>query len=167
MQVTKLLDAQSCDLRRVWSQRRVRCSGLESAGFVGVSVESARSHWSQRGVSLFLSESGWSQAFPAGVSVGRLPHRPERALPLVEVSGTRGYATVEGDALTVWPGPETCRDDEAQEQRYDRLFAAFLRAVETGGESPIGFAELYKVQCVLEAAYAAARKGKPVRISRD
>lgn len=100
----------------------------------------------------------------AGISVGRLPHRPERALPLVEVSGTRGYATVEGDALTVWPGPQVYRDDETQEQRYDRLFAAFLRAVESGEEAPIRFAELYQVQRVLEAAYTSAREGKPVKI---
>ena len=35
-----------------------------------VSVESAVPGWSQRGIGLFLSESGWSQAFPAGVSAG-------------------------------------------------------------------------------------------------
>ena len=34
-------------------------------------MESAVPGWSQRGVSLFLSESGWSPAFPAGVSVGQ------------------------------------------------------------------------------------------------
>ena len=53
-----------------WSQRGVRRLGLESAVFVGVSVESAVPGWSQRGVRCFGLESAWSQAFPAGVSVG-------------------------------------------------------------------------------------------------
>jgi predicted dehydrogenase len=100
----------------------------------------------------------------AGISVGRLPHRPKRSLPLVEVSGTRGYAAVEGDTLTIWPGPETATYREAQEERYERLFGGYLRAVETGGASPIGFSELCEVQRVLEAAYASAESGKPVPV---
>ena len=43
-----------------WSQRGVRRLGLESADFVGVSVESAVPGWSQRGVRCFGLES-WSQ----------------------------------------------------------------------------------------------------------
>jgi hypothetical protein len=53
-----------------WSQRGVRRFGLESAVFVGVSVESAVPGWSQRGVRCLGLESAWSQAFPAGVSAG-------------------------------------------------------------------------------------------------
>ena len=107
----------------------------------------------------------------AGISVGRLPHRPDHQLPLIEASGTRGYATVAGDELDVWPGsesselPETITESEPTQERYDRLFGEFLRAKETGAPSPTGFAELYEVQRVLEAAYHSAASGHPVHLS--
>lgn len=103
----------------------------------------------------------------AGVSVGRLPHKLERQLPLLEVSGTRGYAVVEREELTVWPGEERFSFEESQQERYDRLFGDFLRAVETEGESPIGFEDLYQVQRVLDAGYAAAERGAAVRLEDE
>jgi len=103
----------------------------------------------------------------AGVSVGRLPHKLDRQLPLLEVSGTRGYAVVEGEELTVWPGEEKVEFTESQEERYDRLFGDFLQAVETGGESPVSFEALYQVQRVLDAGYAAAATGKMVRLKEE
>ena len=78
-----------------WSQRGVRRLGLESAVFVGVSVESAVPGWSQRGVRCFGLESAWSQAFPAGVSVG-----PARSQLLV-ARGPWGH----GRCLLYTPAP--------------------------------------------------------------
>ena len=86
---------------------------------------------------------------------------------LLEVSGTRGYAVVEGEELMVWPGEETFAFEESQQERYDRLFGDFLRAVETGEESPIGFEDLYQVQRVLDAGYAGAKTGKTVRLEEE
>ena len=107
----------------------------------------------------------------AGISVGRLPHRPDDQLPLIEMSGTRGYATVTGEELVVWPGPgglgtpETIVARESTQERYDRIFGEFLLASETGSPSPISFTELYEVQRVLEAAYQSAAARRPVRLS--
>ena len=78
-----------------WSQRGVRRFGLESAVFVGVSVESAVPGWSQRGVRCFGLESARSQAFPAGVSV-----RPARSQLLV-ARGPWGH----GRCLLYTPAP--------------------------------------------------------------
>ena len=100
----------------------------------------------------------------ATVSVGRLPYRPQVLPPLLEISGTRGFARLSGDAVTLWPGPECVVEEETTEARYDRVFGEFLRAVEAGGASPICFADLYEVQRVLDGAYASAAAGRPVRL---
>jgi len=100
----------------------------------------------------------------ATVSVGRLPYKPQVMPPLLEISGTRGLARLSGDAVTLWPGPETTVEEETTEARYDRVFGDFLRAVETGGASPICFAELQEVQRVLDGAYESAAEGRPVQL---
>ncbi|MFH1567164.1 MAG: Gfo/Idh/MocA family oxidoreductase [Gemmatimonadota bacterium] len=114
------------------------------------------------GAELLLAMEG---GVTATVSVGRLPHRPPVLPPLMEVTCTRGFARLAAAQLTLWPGPRVMTDSETVQERYDRVFGDFLRAVEEGGPSPISFRELALVQRVLEGAYAAAASGRPVDLT--
>ena len=101
----------------------------------------------------------------AEVTVARLPYKLADMDFSLNVTGTRGYANIVNDELTIWPGSESHVDDESIWNRYDRVFSAFAQAIETGTRSPISFAELCEVQCVLGAAYASAHRRAPVLIA--
>ena len=99
------------------------------------------------------------------VTVARLPYKLADMDFSVNVTGTRGYACIVDDELTIWPGPESLVDNESIWDRYDRVFSRLVQAIETETSSPISFAELCEVQRVLDAAYASAHRRAPVQIA--
>ena len=99
------------------------------------------------------------------VTVARLPYKLADMGFSVSITGTRGYASIADDELTIWPGPESLVGDEPIKERYRRMFSGFVQAIQTGSESPVSFAELYQVQRVLDAGYASAQRRAPVKMA--
>lgn len=93
----------------------------------------------------------------ANLVVARLPHRVPGEDILIEATGTDGYAQLNADGLTLWPGPEHVPPPTGVDPLRE-TFTAVADAFEQGQPPPVTLADGWHLQTLLDAALAAAAK---------
>ncbi|NOY82374.1 MAG: Gfo/Idh/MocA family oxidoreductase [Kiritimatiellaeota bacterium] len=98
------------------------------------------------------------------VLVARLPHRVPDEDIAIDVTGTTGYARLDGGRLTVWPGEEVVVADSTGAAVLEDTFRRFFAALCSGAPMPTTFRDGYRLQALLEAALHSAREKAVVRV---
>ncbi len=101
----------------------------------------------------------------ANLTVGRLPYRIPGEDIVIELTGTAGYARLNGPKFELWPQgvKEELPADPPQVTR--ETFSAFLEALDQGAEVPVTLIEGEAMQNILAAALESSRCGQVVEVA--